>query len=113
MTFNLNSGLYKPYQNRMTSYFTLLPRLITLRKLSNSFRIPSIENSSKINRIKQSLKNEYEEVLHKSGYKSNFKFQQEISAEKKNRRLRKILSGSIHHSAKQLRQTLLDYLFIY
>ena len=48
VTFNLNSGLYKPYKNRTTSYFMLRPRLITLRKLSNNFRIPSIENSSKI-----------------------------------------------------------------
>ena len=66
----------------------LRPRLITLRKLSNNFRIPSIENSSNKD-VFDASKNEYEEALLKSGYKSNLEFQKEISSEKKNRRRRR------------------------
>ena len=44
VTFNLNSRLYKLYKNRTASYFILRPRLISLRQLSNNFRVPSIKN---------------------------------------------------------------------
>ena len=116
VTFNLNSGLYKPYKksNDQLLYVTTSsdhpPQVI--KQLPYSINRKLIQNSSN-KAIFDASKNEYEEALFKSGYKSNLEFQKEISSEKKTGNAVEILSGSIHHSAKQLRQTLRDYFFAY
>ena len=116
-TFNLNTGLYKPYKkpNDQLLYVTTSsdhpPQVI--KQLPNSINRKIIENS--LNKaVFDASKNEYEEALLKSYYKSNLEFQKEISSEKKKTGTAvEILSGSIHHSAKQLRQTLRDYFLAY
>ena len=92
VTFNLNSGLYKPYKkpNDQLLYVTTSsdhpPQVI--KQLPNSINRKLIENSSN-KAVFDASKNEYEEALLKSGYKSNLEFQKEISSEKKNRRRRR------------------------
>ena len=84
------------------------PRVI--KQLPNSINRKFIENSSN-KAVFDASKNEYEEVLLKSDYKSNLEFQKEISSEKKSRRHYIIWFNP--PSAKQLRQTLRDYFFAY
>ena len=112
MTFNLNSGLYKPYKKPNDQLFLLRPPLITLGKLSkqllNSINRQLIENSSN-KAIFDASKNEYEETLLKSGYKSNLEFQKQISSEKKNRRRRRNIIWFNPPLEKRLR----DYFFAY
>ena len=92
VTFNLNSGLYKPYKkpNDQLLYVTTSsdhpPQVI--KQLPNSINRKLIENSSNKD-VFDASKNEDEEALLKSGYKSNLEFQKEISSEKKNRRRRR------------------------
>ena len=94
----------------------LRARLITLPKLSNNFRIPSIKNSSKINRIKQSLM-QVEMNMRRSSSKVAIRVilnsRKNSVVKRKTGDVVEILSSSIHHSAKQLRKTLQDYFFIY
>ena len=91
-TFNLNSGLYKPYKKPsdqllyVTTSSDHPPQVI--KQLPNSINRKLIENSSN-KTVFNASKNEYEEALLKSGYKSNLEFQKEISSEKKNRRRRR------------------------
>ena len=92
VTFNLKSGLYKPYKkpNDQLLYVTTSsnhpPQVI--KQLPNSINRKLIENSSNKD-VFDASKNEYEEALLKSGYKSNLGFQKEISSEKKNKRRRR------------------------
>ena len=92
VTFNLNSGLYKPYKkpNDQLLYVTTSsdhpPQVI--KQLPNSINRKLIENSSN-KAVFDASRNECEEALLKSGYKSNLEFQKEISSEKKNRRRRR------------------------
>ena len=89
VTFNLNSGLYKPYKKPndqllyVTTSFDHPPQVI--KQLPNSINRKLIENSSN-KAVFDASKNEYEEALHKSGYKSNLEFPKDVSSEKKNRR---------------------------
>ena len=89
VTFNLNSGLYKPYKkpNDQLLYVTTSsdhpPQVI--KQHPSSINRKLIGNSSNKD-VFDASKNEYEEVLHKSVYKSNLEFQREISSKKKNRR---------------------------
>ena len=75
----------------------LRPRLITHPPLPRKL----IKNSSN-KAVFDVSKNEYEDALHKSGYKSNFEFQKDISRERKTGDAVEISSGSIHLAAKQL-----------
>ena len=92
VTFNLNSGLYKRYKKPsdqllyVTTSSNHPPQVI--KQLPNSINRKLIENSSN-KTVFNACKNEYEEALLKSGYKSNLEFQKEISSEKKNRRRRR------------------------
>ena len=92
VTFNLNSGLYKPYKkpNDQLLYVTTSsdhpPQVI--KQLPNSINRKLIENSSNKTAFDAS-KNEYEEALYISGYKSNLEFQKGIKSERKNRRRRR------------------------
>ena len=88
VTFNLNSRLYKPYKKSNDHLLYVAtssnqpPQVI--KQLPNSINRKLIENS--LNKaVFDASKNEYEEVLLKSGYKSNLEFQKEISSEKKNK----------------------------
>ena len=92
VTFNLNSGLCKPFKKPtdqllyVTTWSNHPPQVI--KQLPNSINRKLIENSSN-KAVFDASKNEYEEALLKSGYKSNLEFQKEISSEKKNRRRRR------------------------
>ena len=92
VTFNLNSGLCKPYKkpNDQFLYATTSsdhPAQV-FKQLPNSINQKLMENSSN-KAVFDAIKNEYEEALHKSVYKSNLEFQKELSSEKKNRRRRR------------------------
>ena len=88
VTFNLNSGLCKPFKKPtdqllyVATWSNHPPQVI--KQLPNSINRKLIENSSN-KAIFDASKNENEEVLLKSGYESNLEFQKEISSEKKNR----------------------------
>ena len=88
MTFNLNSGLYRPYKKPkdqllyVTTSSDHPPQVI--KQLLNSINRKLIGNSSN-KAVFNASKNAYEEALHKSGYKSNLEFPNEISSIKKNR----------------------------
>ena len=63
----------------------LISSIIFILILPNSTNRKIIENSSN-KAVFDASKNEYEEALHKSGYKSNLEFSKDISSENKNRR---------------------------
>ena len=111
VTFNLNSGLYKPYKksNDQLLYVTTSsdhpPQVI--KQLPYSINRKLIQNSSN-KAIFDASKNEYEEALFKSGYKSNLEFQKQISSEKKNRRRRRNIWFN-----PPLEKRLRDYFFAY
>ena len=92
VAFNLNSGLYKPYKKRNDQLLYVTTSsdhpLQVIKQLPNCINRKLIENSSNKD-VSDASKNEYEEALLKSGYKSNLEFQKEISSEKKNRRRRR------------------------
>ena len=62
-----------------------------IKQLPNSINWKIIKNSSN-KAVFDASKNEYEEALLKSGYKSNLEFQKEISCERKSRRRRRNIS---------------------
>ena len=112
VTFDLNSGLYKPCKkpNNQLLYITTSsdhpPHVI--KQLLNSINRQLIGNSSN-KAIFDASKNEYQETLLKSGYKNNLEFQKQISSEKKTRRRRRNIIWFNPPLEKRLR----DYFFAY